>query len=885
MEYLRIGLRRRHLVLAAILLSAFAIILASRASRASFTRATRSPDYIIYADSLKAGWRDESWNTTVDLASSIRVHDGARSLAATHSAAWVGLKLRTDEVLTTSDYGGLSFWAHGGDGGQVLDVVVKDGADVDSTIGRIELTSAWQQITLDFTSIAVPDTLSGVMLVNTRFGAQPTYFIDSLMFTTNGSLADTVVIYDEALNADFGNWSWGTNINFQNTSTKHSGTYSMRADYGAQWNGIFLHANELLETVHHEQVTVWLRGGSGGETVRLTLADESGTDLSGAEITLTNGWKKYSYPLSTLGSPSAISGIKFMNTAPGGQTVYIDDLQIEAGAGDGGNGGIQPPPPATASYNLTVNLAATTHTISEDIYGINFGDEALMNSLGSTVRRWGGNAVTRYNWQLDVSHRASDWYFLNYPNQGINVANLPHGSSSDQFVQTNRAAGVNTIMTIPTIGWTAKSRDFDCGFSVAKYGAQQATEPYNPDCGNGIRPNGTPITGVDPRDTSKEIDTQFVKDWIGHLRSNFGSATGNGVRYYALDNEPFLWNHTHRDVRPNPVGYDELRDRAYLYGAAIKQADPNAKVLGPVLWGYTAYLYSGIDAASGNWDNPPDRLAHGDVPLVEWYLAEMQKYENLNGQRILDYLDLHFYPQAGGVALQTAGNTATQELRLRSTRSLWDRSYADESWISDPVFLIPQMRDWVNDNYPGTKLALSEYNWGGLEHINGAIAQADVLGIFGRERLDLATMWDPPAANQPGAFAFRMYRNYDGLGSKFGELALSASSQDQSKLAIYAARRGSDGRVTVMVVNKAMASVQGNINLLGMSGGLTPVEVYQYSQDDLRNIHPDTTTISPNGTLSFTFRANSITLFELPNSPNTDPLQKNFLPIVLKAKN
>jgi hypothetical protein len=112
------------------------------------------------------------------------------------------------------------------------------------------------------------------------------------------------------------------------------------------------------------------------------------------------------------------------------------------------------------------------------------------------------------------------------------------------------------------------------------------------------------------------------------------------------------------------------------------------------------------------------------------------------------------------------------------------------------------MRAWVNTHYPGTKLAISEYNWGALNHINGALAQADVLGIFGRERLDLATLWAPPEFDDPGAFAFRMYRNYDGAGSAFGDLNVPASSGDQEKLSIYAARRNQDGRLTLMVINK-----------------------------------------------------------------------------------
>src|SRR5450756_93397 len=203
-----------------------------------------------------------------------------------------------------------------------------------------------------------------------------------------------------------------------------------------------------------------------------------------------------------------------------------------------------------------------------------------------------------------------------------------------------------------------------------------------------------------------------------------------------------------------------IRDRSYA--AAIKTIDPGAKTLGPVLWGWTAYFYSALDEAAGGswWNNPVDRNNHGGVPFAEWYLQQMRAYEQQNGIRILDYLDLHYYPQDNypsgqGIFSQNLGDATLQALRLRSTRSLWDPTYTDESWINDQVYLIPRMHGWVNSDYPGTKIAVSEYNWGALGYLNGALAQADILGIFGREALDLATLWDPPTASQPGAFAFR----------------------------------------------------------------------------------------------------------------------------------
>src|SRR4029079_18488548 len=133
---------------------------------------------------------------------------------------------------------------------------------------------------------------------------------------------------------------------------------------------------------------------------------------------------------------------------------------------------------------------------------------------------------------------------------------------------------------------------------------------------------------------------------------------------------------------------------------------------------------------------------------------------------LLDVLALHYYPQAGefwpgGTA------TSTQLLRNRSTRALWDPNYFDEAWIGTEVKLIPRMKAWRDEHYPGLLLGVTEYNWGAEGHMNGATAQADILGIFGREGLDIATRWttpeddDPKPALRPVFRAMQMYRNYD----------------------------------------------------------------------------------------------------------------------------
>ncbi|WP_231933576.1 glycoside hydrolase family 44 protein [Micromonospora coxensis] len=531
-------------------------------------------------------------------------------------------------------------------------------------------------------------------------------------------------------------------------------------------------------------------------------------------------------------------------------------------------GGLALPQPAHAAAGpaLAVDTTAGRHAISPYVYGMNFADEALARDIRLPIHRYGGNHTTRYNFRHDITNRASDWYFENLPNENADPASLPKGSETDRFVTQDRATGAETIMTVPMLGWVAKDRTRSCSFSVARYGPQQSTDPWWPDCGNGKKPDGTPITTNDPKDTSVAVGPEYATDFVDHLTSQFGSAANGGVEFYNLDNEPDLWHSTHRDVRRQGLGYDELRDRTYAYAAAIKAADPGAKTLGPVGWGLNSIHFSGLDqdtcSRTGCWGNPPDRAAHGGKELGPWYLEQMRAYEQQHGTRILDYFDIHIYPQQAGVHHKEAGDAATQERRLRSTRQLWDPTYVDESWINKPVRMIPRMRELVDQHYPGTKIAMTEYSWGAYGHLNGALTQADILGIFGREGLDMANLWTAPEGDEPVAHAFRIYRNYDGKGGAFGDTSVKATSADQGKLAIYAAERSSDKALTMVVVNKTGDELTSPVALTGASAGTA--QVYRYSGANLAGIVRQADQAVGAGGFTATFPANSITHIVLP---------------------
>jgi hypothetical protein len=394
--------------------------------------------------------------------------------------------------------------------------------------------------------------------------------------------------------------------------------------------------------------------------------------------------------------------------------------------------------------------------------------------------------------------------------------------------------------------------------------------------------------------------------WVNALVTKFGpgnpaSGNGTGVSFYDLDNEPAWWDAVHRDVHPNPSTYDEVTNGGIGTALAIKTVDPTAKVNGPVVDYWYNYFYSKQDIEKGwgsgpcyePWQNPTDREAHGGVPFIEYYLQQFAKAETTYGARLLDYVTLHTYDAAtyngNSVAFTTAGDTGAQQARLNSTRAFWDSTYTDPNlpqpnYTTDANYtsscttplqspqLIPMMHGWVAKDYPGTKIAIDEYNFGGLESINGAVTQADILGIFGAYGLDLGTFWptSAPSGQQPLVMAFAMYRNYDGAKSTFGDTALASTSGNQAQLSVYGALRSSDGAVTVMVINKTYGSLTETLNLANLTA-TGQASAYLYSNANLAAIvaQPAITVTGPTGggttsTLTTTFPAQSITLLVIP---------------------
>jgi PKD repeat protein len=518
---------------------------------------------------------------------------------------------------------------------------------------------------------------------------------------------------------------------------------------------------------------------------------------------------------------------------------------------------------------ITVDTNAGRHAIDPRVYGVASATATQLSDLNVPLNRYGGNNSSRYNWQLNADNRAQDWYF-----ESIGDASAVAGERADTFISNTQAAGARAMVTIPMLDWVARlgqNRSKLAGFSQAKYGAQTGNDAqWFPDAGNGIlKSTGQNVSGNDPNDANVPNTSSLQQQWVQAMVNKWGLATQSAPRYYILDNEHSIWHSTHRDVHPTGATMDEILSRIKDYASLIRTTDPNARIAGPEEWGWSGYFYSGYDQQYGSlhgWSYLPDRSAHGGADYLPWLLSQLKA----DGRHLLDAFTVHYYPQGGEFSNDTS--SATQLLRNRSTRSLWDPNYVDQSWINDRVMLIPRLRNLVNANYDAaTPVGITEYNWGAESYINGATAQADILGIFGREGLDLAARWTTPDASTPTYKAIRMYRNYDGNKSAFGDVSVSAAGPNPDNVAVFAAQRTGDSALTVMVIAKYLSgSTPVNLTLNNFAADGT-AQIYQLTS---ANAIARLADLSLSGSAaSFTAPAQSVSLLVFPaGTPNTPPV-------------
>ncbi len=468
------------------------------------------------------------------------------------------------------------------------------------------------------------------------------------------------------------------------------------------------------------------------------------------------------------------------------------------------------PPNNSGALIYTIDANKNRSAISPYIYGRNFGDG---NTENFDAMRLGGNRLTGYNWENNASNAGSDW---NHSSDSyLGDSNVP-GKTVTDFHDKNRSLGVAySLVTMPMAGYVARDKNGTVN--------QNETAPSNRWDDVVVAKNSA--FSLTPNLTDGHV---YSDEFINFLVNKYGKAnTATGIKGYALDNEPALWTSTHSRLHPNKVTVSEMITRSTALSKAIKAVDATAEIFGAVTYGFGEH-YNLQDAP--DWSNYSSTYA----TYIDAFLANLKSASDTQGKRLLDVLDIHWYPEAQGTTL--AGNKVrilennsdpdVARARMQAPRSLWDPTYREDSWIgqwyaSTAFPLIPKLKASIDRYYPGTKLAITEFDYGGNNHISGGIATADVLGIYGKYGVYFSSYW----GNVDGyvSSAYKLYRNVDGANTTFGDTEIDATNPDIENTSIYASTEGAGGKAHVILINKKNTPVNIHLNLANITANKADV--------------------------------------------------------------
>lgn len=765
----------------------------------------------LYTDSFQNGWQNWSWGTTITPDTTV-VHDGTTSLKIVikNDGQWGALYL-AHIVMDSTPYRELTFWIHGGTtGGQKLNVLgVRSGQPLgNSAVALDPLTAnSWKQITIPLVNLGVAKAsdLDGFYIEDGLGQPQPAFYVDQISLTADSTPpppppTDSVALYTDSFQNAWQNWSWGTTIT-PDTGVVHDGTTSLKIviKNDGQWGALYL-SHVAMDSTPYKELTFWVHGGSTGGQKLNVIGVLGGQAQGSSAVPLgplaANTWKLVTVPLTTLGVADASNLDGFYIEDALGQpqpAFYVDEIRLTQKV-------VNPPPPTTVI--ITVD-PGKNHSISPWIYGINSYEGITDAPRNLTVNRAGGNRWTAYNWENNASNAGSDWFYSS--DDYLGGGNVP-AEAVRSLIAGDRQRGNASLITLQLQGYVSADKAGSVDLNDPNHIAKRFKQV--------VFQKGTPFT-MTPSTTDPYV---YMDEFAWALKQKFGTdiyADPKTPTFISLDNEPELWPSTHAEIQNAAPDVTTYIQNTIKLSKALKAVSPAVQIFGPVHYGFNGIVdFQGASGFNANYW------------FTDKYLADMKAASDTAGQRLLDVYDLHWYSEAQGdgtriTSLSGKNLTPTQiQAIVQSPRSLWDKTYSEDSWVAGylngPVQLLNRIQGKIDAIYPGTKIAITEYENGGDNHIAGAIAQADNLGIFGSKGVFMASFWPPNGTYSFTLAAFKMYRDYDGNLGTFGDTSLSAVSSDTARVVAYVSRDSKrPNRYVIVALNRSAAEQK--ITFAGLS--------------------------------------------------------------------
>src|SRR6266436_6720422 len=263
--------------------------------------------------------------------------------------------------------------------------------------------------------------------------------------------------------------------------------------------------------------------------------------------------------------------------------------------------------------------------------------------------------------------------------------------------------------------------------------------------------------------------------------------------------------------------------------------------------------------------------------FADKYLAGIQTASAAYGKPIVDVYDFHWYSEATDGTTRVINMTGSSltdaqiQAIVQSPRSLWDSTFTENSWITNsvlhaPISILTRIQSKIDAENQGMKLAITEYENGGFNHIAGTIAQADNLGIFGGQGVFAANFWPPNGTYSYALAGFRAFRGFDGANASFGDTSLQATSSAVQNVVIYASLdSATPGRVVFVAINRSNAAKVTAINGQALSGTAHLYQMTAASAQGQNPVQPVTVGTMPvsGSSLTFTLPAYSVTTIDV----------------------
>ncbi len=517
------------------------------------------------------------------------------------------------------------------------------------------------------------------------------------------------------------------------------------------------------------------------------------------------------------------------------------------------------------TYNINTNVNRTP--ISKYIYGTN-----STGNSNYTVVRSGGNRLTAYNWENNWSNAGADWYYEN--DQYMSSSTIPGYAITNGFRDLCVANHQDSVVTLQMAGYVSAPI-----WQQINLATQSAPSIYFYPV---VFAKGAPFCNP-PGSPNTSDGVVYMDEFVNFLVSKYGHAGDpNGVKFYDMDNEPDIWSDgngggTHPEVHPAHPTCAEYKDKSVAISLAVKNVDPNAQMLGPVSYGFGGYL---TFQGAPDWTAP---LSTGYSWFLDYYLDKMEANSVVAGKRLLDSLDVHWYPEAQDSPPFTSGNRITNDVRttamynarMQAPRTLWDTSYVgtngENSWInqwySSYLPIIPKLKSSINTYYPDTNLSFTEYDYGAQTHYSDGIATADVLGIFGKYGVYLATYWGD--GNYVDA-AIKMYTNYDNNKSTFGDTEVYSTMSDTADSSIYASVfNGYTCQMHLIVINKNITNAITGVFNITSPQTFTSGNVWKFDNNSVNIMATTPISSITNNSFTYTIPATTVCHIVLQAAPPT----------------